>query len=82
MNLAPRIISRDFRPGFMVELMQKDLWLVMEAAESMGVSLPATSLIQQAFNSLQYTGESKSGTQEIVKVLERLSNVEVGQNTN
>ena len=80
-NLAPRIIRRDFKPGFMVELMQKDLRLVMEAAESMGVPLPATSLVHQAFDSLQSEGESKSGTQALVKVLERLSGVTVGQKT-
>ena len=80
-NLAPRIIRRDFKPGFMVDLMQKDLRLIMEATESMGVPLPATSLIHQMFSSLQSTGESKSGTQALVKVLERLSGVEVGQNS-
>lgn len=80
-NLAPRIIRRDFKPGFMVELMQKDLRLVMEAAESTGVPLPATSLIYQAFDSLKSTGESKSGTQSLVKVLERLSGIEVGQSS-
>jgi len=76
-NLAPRIVRRDFRPGFMVNLMQKDLRLVMEAAELMRVPLPATSLIHQMFRSLQSAGESKSGTQALVKVLERLSGVKV-----
>ena len=33
-NLGPKIIKRDFAPGFMVELLQKDLRLVNEAAES------------------------------------------------
>jgi 3-hydroxyisobutyrate dehydrogenase len=78
-NLAPRIIMRDFRPGFMVDLMQKDLRLIMEAAESMGVPLPVTSLVNQMFHSLQSAGEGRSGTQALVRVMERLSGIEVGQ---
>lgn len=78
-NLAPRIIRRDFQPGFMVDLMQKDLRLVMEAAESMNIPLPVTSLIHQMFLSLRSSGEGKSGTQALVKFLEGLSGVEVRQ---
>ncbi|MFH1381348.1 MAG: 2-hydroxy-3-oxopropionate reductase [Chloroflexota bacterium] len=79
-NLAPRIISRDFNPGFMVDLMQKDLKLVMEAAQTMATPLPATSLIHQMYYSLQAAGEGKSGTQALAKVIERLSYTEVKEN--
>lgn len=79
-NLAPRIIMRDFRPGFMVDLMQKDLNLVMEAAEAAKIPLPVTSLIHQMYYSLQSAGEGKSGTQALIKALERISGVEVRQN--
>ncbi len=76
-NLAPRMVQRDFRPGFMVDLMQKDLRLVMEAAESQQVTLPVTGLLHQLLGSLQAAGEGRSGTQALVKVLERLSNIEI-----
>jgi 3-hydroxyisobutyrate dehydrogenase len=76
-NLGPRIIKRDFRPGFMIDLMQKDLRLVMEAAEQMTIGLPATSLVHQMFCSLQASGQGKSGTQALVKVIESISGVEV-----
>ena len=79
-NLAPCILRRDFKPGFRVDLMQKDLRLIMEVAELMKVPLPATSLIHQMFYALQSAGENKSGTQALVKVLESLSGVEVKQN--
>ncbi len=78
-NLAPRIIRRDFDPGFMVNLMQKDLNLVMETAGELGVPLLATSFVQQMFYSLQSAGEGKSGTQALVKAMERLTGVEVSQ---
>jgi 3-hydroxyisobutyrate dehydrogenase-like beta-hydroxyacid dehydrogenase len=75
-NLGPRILARDFRPGFKVGLIKKDLKLVMEAAAHCEAPLPATSLIQQMFCSLP-AAESDSGTQALVKALERLSGIEV-----
>ena len=76
-NLGPRIIKRDFSPGFMVDLMQKDLRLIMEAAAAMKTPLPVTSFIHQMYYSLQSSGEGKSGTQALVKALESLADVEV-----
>ena len=65
----------------MVDLMQKDLRLVMEVAELKGIPLPVTSMIYQMFLSLQSVGEGKSGTQALVKVIEDLSGIEVRQNS-
>jgi len=76
-NLAPRIIRRDFRPGFMIDLMQKDLGLVLEAAASMKIPLPTTSLVHQMFYALQARGEGRSGTQALVKFLETAAGIEV-----
>jgi 3-hydroxyisobutyrate dehydrogenase len=78
-NLGPRIIRRDFQPGFMVELLQKDLRLVGEASESMKTPLLATTLIHQLFSSLEAAGDGKNGTQALVKAVERLANTEVKQ---
>ncbi len=78
-NLAPRIIRRDFQPGFMVDLMQKDLNLVMGTARELKVPLPVTSFIQQMYYSLQSAGEGKSGTQALVKAMEHLTGVKVEQ---
>ena len=78
-NLAPRIIRRDFQPGFMIDLMQKDLNLVMGAARELKTPLPVTSFIQQMYYSLQSAGEGKSGTQALVKAMECLTGVKVGQ---
>lgn len=75
-NLAPRIIKRDFDPGFMVKLQQKDLRLVLGAANEMGLGLPGVSLVHQLFNSIEAAGEGDEGTQALVKSLERMSGVE------
>jgi 3-hydroxyisobutyrate dehydrogenase len=78
-NLGPKIIKRDFQPGFMVDLLQKDLRLVMEGSELNKIPLPATTLIHQMFTSLEATGGRKYGTQALVTAVEKLSNVEVKQ---
>jgi 3-hydroxyisobutyrate dehydrogenase len=75
-NLAPRMIARDFRPGFKVGLIKKDLKLVMEAAQASGAALPGTGIVQQLFSSLP-DSEKDNGTQVLVKALERLCCAEV-----
>jgi 3-hydroxyisobutyrate dehydrogenase len=78
-NLGPRMVKRDFQPGFMVDLLQKDLRLVMEGSDLNKIPLPATALIHQLLDSLEATGDGKCGTQALVKVVERLAGIEVGQ---
>jgi 3-hydroxyisobutyrate dehydrogenase len=76
-NLAPRIFQRDFAPGFMVKLQQKDLRLVLQEADQLHLALPATSLVHSLFNALETRGAGNEGTQALVKVLEQLAEIEV-----
>jgi 3-hydroxyisobutyrate dehydrogenase len=76
-NLAPRIFQRDFAPGFMVKLQQKDLRLVLQEADRLQLALPATGLVHSLFNALETMGGGDEGTQALVKVFERLAGVEV-----
>ena len=72
-NRAPQIIHRDWRPGFTIDLQQKDLRLVLAAADRFGVPLPATSLIFQFYRTLQSQGLGAEGNHALVKALEHLS---------
>ena len=65
-NLAPRALRGDFAPGFMVDLMQKDLGLVLETAAKEALPLPGTALVQQMLRILQAQGRGSEGTQAIV----------------
>jgi len=76
-NLAPRVFKRDFAPGFMVKLQQKDLRLVLQEADHLHLALPATSLVHSLFNALETTGAGNEGTQALVRVFEQLAKVEV-----
>jgi 3-hydroxyisobutyrate dehydrogenase len=72
-NLGPKILREDFAPGFMVDLIQKDLRIVLEAAGAAGAPLPATALLHQLFTMAQAHGEGRQGTQILGRVIERLS---------
>lgn len=76
-NYAPKILRRDFSPGFFVSLQQKDLKLVMEAARDLNLSLPGTALTYELQKSLQAHGLDREGNFALVKVLEQLAGVEV-----
>jgi 3-hydroxyisobutyrate dehydrogenase len=65
-NLAPRAIAGDFAPGFMVDLMQKDLRLIMETSADLDTPLAGSALVQQLFRMLQARGRGSDGTQAIV----------------
>jgi 3-hydroxyisobutyrate dehydrogenase len=76
-NLAPRIIERDFRPGFMIDLLIKDLNLVTGSASEMGIDLPVTILVKEMYEKLQAEGEGENGTQALIKVLEQITGIRV-----
>lgn len=72
-NLGAKMVNRDFAPGFMIDLQQKDLKLALEAARDLLVATPALSLVHQLFVSNQAHGEGKEGTQALLKSIERLA---------
>jgi 3-hydroxyisobutyrate dehydrogenase len=72
-NLGPKMAQRDFRPGFMIDLMQKDLRLVMQAAQESATPVAAAALVHQLFSSAQAHGHGKDGTQAIFAVIEALA---------
>jgi len=73
LNLGPKMATSDNRPGFMIDLQQKDLRLVLQSAEQANISLPATSLVHQLFSAAQAAGHGRDGTQSLFTVLEKLS---------
>ena len=78
-NRGSQAIVRDFRPGFTIDLQQKDLRLVLEAADAMGVPLPVTSQVFQWYRTLQDRGLGSEGNHALIMALEHLSGVKVGE---
>jgi 3-hydroxyisobutyrate dehydrogenase len=77
-NRGTQAIVRDFRPGFTIDLQQKDLRLVLEAADEMGIPTIATSLVFNLYRVLQRDGLGDQGNHGLIMALERLANVTVG----
>ena len=76
-NRGPQILNRDWRPGFTIDLQQKDLRLVLAAADGVGVPLPGTALIFQLYRTLQQAGLGHEGNHALVKALEQLARLEI-----
>jgi 3-hydroxyisobutyrate dehydrogenase len=77
-NRGPQVLARDWRPGFTIDLQQKDLRLALEAADQMGVPVVATSLIFNLYRTLQQQGLGGEGNHALVKALEALAGIEIG----
>lgn len=77
-NRGPQVIQRDWRPGFTIDLQQKDLRLVLETADALGVPALATSAVFNLYRTLQQQGLGAEGNHALVKALENLAGFEVG----
>ncbi len=75
---GPQVVKRDWRPGFTIDLQQKDLRLVLEAADEAGVPVVGTSLVFNLYRTLQAAGLGGEGNHALVRALERLSGIQVG----
>ncbi len=58
-NRGPQVIARDWRPGFMIDLQQKDLRLALDAADEMGVPLLGTGTVFQLYRTLEESGPGR-----------------------
>ncbi len=77
-NLGPKIVQRDFEPGFKAAHLLKDLRYVIQLSERNHVSLPGSSIVHQLFNSVLADKEGEKGTQILAKALEKLASREIG----
>ncbi|MFC7062027.1 NAD(P)-dependent oxidoreductase [Halobacillus seohaensis] len=66
-NLTPRVIKRDFSPGFFVKHFIKDMKIALDSAEKMELELPGLRLARQMYEQIAESGEENSGTQALYK---------------
>ncbi|MBN1416566.1 MAG: NAD(P)-dependent oxidoreductase [Bacteroidales bacterium] len=74
-NLAPRILQRDFEPGFFVNHFVKDMGIILEEAKRMHLPLPGLSLMNQLYQSVQALGYGRKGTQALILALENMAGI-------
>ena len=76
-RLAPRMLRRDFDPGFYVEHFVKDLSIALEEARRMKLGLPGLALASQFYQALVAQGGERMGTQGLLTTLEKFNATEV-----
>jgi 2-hydroxy-3-oxopropionate reductase len=74
-----RMIKRTFKPGFRIELHQKDLNLALSGARVLNMSLPNTATAQELFNSCAAHDGSGWDHSALCRALEMMANHEIGK---
>jgi len=74
---APYVFRRDFQPNFAVKWMDKDIGLMLDSAEELGVPLQLTGLTRQLFQTAIAAGHGEEDICSTIKVLEDLVGVTV-----
>jgi 3-hydroxyisobutyrate dehydrogenase len=69
-NLGPRMIARDFRPGFFVRHFVKDMTLALESSRELGLDTPGLELALEMYRRLLDEGGGALGTQALFKLYE------------
>ncbi len=73
--LGPRILARNFEPGFYVEHFIKDMGIALKEAERMNLCLPGLGLAKQLYEAVRAQGYGRKGTHALMLALEQISNV-------
>jgi 3-hydroxyisobutyrate dehydrogenase len=72
-NLAPRVVKRNFDPGFYVEHFVKDMEIALAEARSMNLSLPGLALVHQLYKAVEAQGHGRKGTHALSLALEHIN---------
>jgi 3-hydroxyisobutyrate dehydrogenase len=72
-NLAPRVIKRNFDPGFFVDHFVKDMGIALDEARRMNISLPGLALVHEVYQRVQQLGHGQKGTHALMLALEEMS---------
>ena len=68
-NRGPTMLERRFDFGFAIDLMRKDLGLVLDEARRNGAQLPVTALVDQFYAELQADGGNRADTSSLIRRL-------------
>ena len=74
---APMMLSRNFKPGFRIELHIKDLNNALNAAQAIAAPVPLTGQLMEMMQALKADGYEKEDHSSLVKYYEKIGNVVV-----
>ncbi|MGF6906688.1 2-hydroxy-3-oxopropionate reductase [Fusobacterium sp. PH5-44] len=76
---APMMISRNFEPGFRIELHIKDLQNALDTGHAINASLPLTAQVMEIMQALKVDGRETKDHSAILNYYEKINNVIVGK---
>jgi len=79
-HLAPKLLQRDFTPGFFVEHFIKDMGIALTEAKRMGLLLPGLAVVHKLYQAVQTLGHGRSGTHALLLALENMSPTHLSAN--
>ncbi len=77
-NLGPKMVARDFRPGFKVEHLKKDLRILRDVAERLGLPLFGANIVSELVKTCDGMGHGLDGTQSLITLYEQLAGHRLG----
>ena len=72
-NLGPKMVEQDFKPGFKIRHQQKDIRLALSLASELKLPLPGTALVQQMLRIVEAEGLGEKGTQAAIVAMEKIA---------
>ena len=66
-NLGPRILRKDYAPGFYIKHFIKDMKIALDSAEEMKIDLPGLKLSLKLYEELAQKGHENEGTQGLIQ---------------
>ncbi|MDH5184216.1 MAG: 2-hydroxy-3-oxopropionate reductase [Gammaproteobacteria bacterium] len=74
-----RMLDGNYQPGFKAKLHQKDMRIVMQTAEEMGIALPGAAAVTQLINTAVGQGMGEDDSISIFRLQQKLSGVKVNK---
>ncbi|AVR89568.1 NAD(P)-dependent oxidoreductase [Thauera aromatica] len=72
-NHGQRMLERNFRPGFKAWMHHKDMRIVLDEAQRLGLALPSTAAAAQMYAAMVGSGLGEEDSVAMLKLLERMS---------
>lgn len=66
-NLAPKVVEKDYSPGFFIKHFVKDINIAIDECRRNGIDLPVLTLVESIYESLIQNGYGNLGTQALYK---------------
>ena len=76
-NKAAKVISRDFTPHFMTQLLHKDLGLASDVAKELEISTPVLALVKEIFQIAKAKGYGAEDMSAVIKCYEEWAGITV-----